>query len=325
MKIFWRIVLGLALFYFVVGIIGLFVDKESAEDYKESATFGGSVAAAILAAKGAAALREKLEENRQERRSPATPRDSKLAIHREACLVAILLERLASERYVQEKELPPGIQITTRRVLLARLAKLELREGLEPWLNDLLLAPDGHWADEQKHRVDATWEYFAVLWWVMGRGDLQLLTLQPKYSFKDTEALFAIRRPVSLPFIPSWDIRPARDAAGYFAHFSWVELLRRGAIPGRSGEKVRQEIEYCRQMAGRLYTDDSLIPGQCIPRYTTPDLWILNRRAVRRWRALSMLVEVLGGHEPMSHLRAFLATYLVPQQETESGTTEDPA
>jgi hypothetical protein len=168
MKIFWRVVLGLALFYFVVGIIGLFVDRESAQDYKESAAFGGSVAAVILAAKGAAALREKLQANKQERRSPAIPREMKLAIHREACLVAILLERLASERYVQEKELPPGIQITTRRVLLARLAKLELREGLEPWLNDLLLAPDGHWTDKQKQRVDATWEYFALLWWGWG-------------------------------------------------------------------------------------------------------------------------------------------------------------
>jgi hypothetical protein len=78
---------------------------------------------------------------------------AELAIHREACLVAVVLERLANERYVQEGELLPGIQITTRRVLLARLTKLQLRERLETWLNDLLLAPDGHWSDQQKHRV----------------------------------------------------------------------------------------------------------------------------------------------------------------------------
>jgi hypothetical protein len=37
-----------------------------------------------------------------------------------------------------------------------------------------------------------------------------------------------------------------------------------------------------------------------------------------------MLIEVLGGHEPMSHLREFLATYLA-QPDTESGSAENPA
>ena len=98
MKIVWRTVLGFGLFYFAVGVIGFLVDKEDSKDYKKSATFGGSIAAVILAAKGEVALRDKLEENWQERRFPAIPKDAKLAIHREAFLVATLLERLASKR-----------------------------------------------------------------------------------------------------------------------------------------------------------------------------------------------------------------------------------
>jgi hypothetical protein len=98
MKIVWRTILGFALFYFAVGVIGLLVDNEDSEDYKQSATFGGSIAALILAAKGAVALRDKPEENWQEPRFPAIPNDTKLAIHREAFLVAVLLERLASAR-----------------------------------------------------------------------------------------------------------------------------------------------------------------------------------------------------------------------------------
>jgi hypothetical protein len=143
MKIFWRIVLGFALFYFVAGILGLLFDKENSADYKESATFGGSIAVVILVAKGVVALRERIDAHRQERTSPAIARDAKLAIHREACLVATLLQRLASERYVQEKQLPPGVQIITRRVLLDRLKKLGLRDGLEPWLNDFSWPPTG--------------------------------------------------------------------------------------------------------------------------------------------------------------------------------------
>jgi hypothetical protein len=44
MKIVWRTVLGFALFYFAVGAIGLLVDKQDSEDYKQSATFGHSIA-----------------------------------------------------------------------------------------------------------------------------------------------------------------------------------------------------------------------------------------------------------------------------------------
>jgi hypothetical protein len=323
MKIFWRIALGLALFYFVAGIVGLAFDKNDQDDFKQSATIGGSVAMIVLAAAAAAAVRDKREEDEQEQRSPAIKDETKLAICREASLVAALLERLASERYLQEKELPPGVQIVTRRVLLDRLMELGLRDELEPWLNDLLLAPDGHWTNEQKHNVNATWEYFAALWWVMGNGELQALTLQPKYSHADTRAALAITQPARLRFIPSWDIRPSRDAAGYFAHASWAELLARKAIPGISDEQAREEIEFCKQMQSHLYTEDSLIPGQCIPRYTTPDLWILQRRALHRWQGLSLLVEVLGGHKPASFLRDYLASYLAPQPDGEGSAPQD--
>lgn len=79
---------------------------------------------------------------------PVTP-GIKIALHQEACLLAILLERLGSE-IAMEKELPPEIEIITRRVQLEKLDALGLRENLDPFLLDVLLAPDGHWPRELK-------------------------------------------------------------------------------------------------------------------------------------------------------------------------------
>ena len=105
---------------------------------------------------------QRRERRAQERASPSVAPDLKRLLFREACLLGILLERFASETYF-EKEIPPNIVITTRRVLLDRLSELGLREDLEPALLDLLLAPDGHWTPEQKHRAAPALECLAVL------------------------------------------------------------------------------------------------------------------------------------------------------------------
>ncbi|HEY1766632.1 MAG TPA: hypothetical protein VGG26_03220 [Terracidiphilus sp.] len=103
-----------------------------------------------------------LDQRALERKSPAMIPELKLALYREACLLATLLERMASE-YRMEKEIPANIEVITRRVLLDRLKSLGLREELEPWVLDLLLAPDGHWTAEQKNRALPALECLAVL------------------------------------------------------------------------------------------------------------------------------------------------------------------
>ncbi len=152
-------------------------------------------------------LQRRLERRAQDRDNPAVPATTKLAIYREACLLAILLERLSSE-IGMEKELPEDIEVITRRVLLDRLAELNLRDNLEPELRDILLAPDGHWPQELKQRAFQSWECFTVLRWVLGLGALTPLTEQPNYKLADINVLFAIKQLEKLSVLPAWDVRP---------------------------------------------------------------------------------------------------------------------
>src|SRR5271166_1076600 len=127
----------------------------------EDIGWGGTIAIAACAAlalcmASVIIVRQKLADRACERDHPAVPADLKISVFRETCLLATLLERLASE-IGMEKELPPKIEVVTRRVLLDRLTNLNLREDLNPWLLDVLLLPDGHWPTSLKHRAINTW------------------------------------------------------------------------------------------------------------------------------------------------------------------------
>ena len=273
----------------------------------------------ILFIVGGSALYYKFDARKQERRSPSVAKEVKLALYREACLLATLLERLASE-HGMETILPPTIEVITRRVLLDRLQTLGLREGIEPWLLDLLLAPDGHWTTDQKERAIPAWEFFAVLWWVLGKGELRGLAENPKYSLSDARALFDTKRPAHLHVLPSWDLRPARNNANSFLHRCYSELVARGAISSASEEDVEKALEIRAQIQEEGYLGDFLVGVRTVPELETAHLFFVFRRAYHRWLALCMLVEVLSGDAPITDIRKHFARYFAPAEVEDEGS-----
>jgi len=240
----------------------------------------------------------------------------KRALFREACLLAILLERLCSESYL-EKEIPPEITIVTRRVLLDRLAALGLRENLEPGLRDLLLAPDGHWTAEQKQRAAPALECFAVLQWVLGLGELRSLTADPKYSVAEVRSIFEVKKPEKLLVLASWDVRPVRDGANRFFQRCWAELIARRAIGNAPEQDVERALEMRAEIQGAGYTGDYLVGARTISELETEFLFLVARRAYNRWKILSVLVDVLSGEKGAEELRKFLAQYFAPAEAAE--------
>jgi hypothetical protein len=214
-----------------------------------------------------------------------------------------------------EKELPPGVEVVTRRLLLDRMEVMGLREGLEPWLLDLLLAPDGHWTDEQKQRAAPAWEAFAVLDWALGRNELRTLAANAGYRHDDVRALFAVRDAEKLPVLPAWELRPARDQAASFFWRCWTELVARGEVRSASEEDMRNAKEVRASMVGEDYTGDYLIGAQTIAEIGTDLLRLATQRSHNRWRLLSLLVDVLGGDAPQQALRQHLAHFFAPAAE----------
>jgi hypothetical protein len=224
------------------------------------------------------------------------------------------LERLGSESAL-ENEIPPEINVITRRVLLDRLSAFGLRESLEPWMLDLLLAPDGHWTVEQKQRALPAWECLAVLRWALGLEELRALTADPKYNIEDARTVFAVKQAENLLAVPPWDLRIARDQANNFFQRCWVELLARGAVKEADPESVEMASKARTEIQQAGYTGDFLIGSLTIAELPSPFLWQITGRAFNRRALLALLVEVAAGEVPVMNLRLFFARFFAPSSE----------
>ena len=273
---------------------------------------------------GGNAVSGKLERRKQERISPSVAPEMKVELYREACLLGTLLERLGSENYM-EKELPPNLEVITRRVLLDRLQTVGLRESMEPWALDLLFAPDGHWTAEQKLRATRAWELFAVMFWVLGLGKHRPPTEDPKYSLADARSLFAIKQPKKLMVHPSWDLRPARNAASAFFNRCWTELAARGELNTTSAEDVERALGVRSEIAGNGYLGDYIVGTRTITELDSTTLWTVSTRAYRQWEALSRLIDIMTGDAPTEHLRTLFSSFFAPAPIKDGGTTKEPA
>jgi|GEM_PF-3225186 len=265
-------------------------------------------------------IQSKLEKRAMDRDTPAVPAQSRLDIFRETSLLATLLERLGSE-IGMEKELPEGIEVITRRVLLDRLTELNLRDNLQPGLRDILLAPDGHWPQELKNRAYPAWEHFYTLRWVLGLGDLSPLTARPEYKSDDARALFTVKQPDKLSVLPAWDIRPARDAAARFFNRCSSELTARNVLQNIHEQEVQQAIDVRERIQAAGYTADYLIGTRTIPEIPDQQLWMMTARAYHRVRMLALLVDVTSGEKPASEIRTLFSNlFLLPQPEESEET-----
>ena len=268
-----------------------------------------------------AMARQNAQQRAIERASPAVSSEITHALFRDACLLAILLERLGSESYL-EKEIPPEITIVTRRVLLDRLAASGLRDNLEPWLLDLLLAPDGHWTAEQKQRAMPALECFAVLRWVLGLSELRSLTDDPKYSLAEIRSVFEVKDPDKLLVLPSWDVRPARDGANRFLNRCWAELVARRAIDKAPEKDVERALEMRAEIQGAGYTGDYLVGARTVSELNTAFLFMVTRRAYNRCQFLAVLVDVLSGEKSAEEVRRSLSQYFAPAEAVEAPAAE---
>lgn len=262
-------------------------------------------------------LNERRERNQMEAVEPSVDPQIKRALFRETFILASLLIRSASERGM-EKELPPTIEVITRRSLIERLRSRGLLEGMQPVVRDLLLSPDGHWTEEQKCQVETLWESFEVLAHVLGLVDLSDLSQRPSYNLAVAHKVLAVRKPESLAAHPSWDLRPVRDITENWLNRCVVEIVARGEYT-EANEEMSKEASYAREriQAGG-YTGDLLVGAETISEVPRKVLWVLAHRTMRRIKTLRIAVDVVSGEQPAEKVRELIAkAFAVSQAEPE--------
>ncbi len=228
-------------------------------------------------------------------------------MHREAFLLAILLNRAGSER-MMEKELPPDIEIVTRRFQREQLVRHGLWDDLSSPMKDLLLLPNGHWSQEQKSTAESCWEFFIVLRWVMRLDDsLRSLDRTPSYDLVKTRDIIA-RYEALKPgeTLAPRDLRPVRDQA--YLHFGrlWTEVVARGLVEeGIEPDHREQAVRAKGEIDVDGGSNDLLIDAQTVSELSNSSLWFLLRAAIRRWEIVNFLIPWLSEDQPNDQLRLF--------------------
>jgi len=249
-----------------------------------------------------------------EAETPSVATEIKLAIFREACLLAALLIRLASER-AMEKEIPPEIEIITRRKVIDRLRSRGFLEDVTPAIRDLLLAPDGHWSGEQKVQTELFWECLAVLHHALGLSELSSVTEWQRYNTVIAHQILNVPRPERLKVTPSWDLRPERNAANEYFTGCWLELIARGEIEEPTPETIETALSFRADLQSQGYTSGFLVGAQMLSEVPTDLLRIAGVRAYRRFDTLRLLVDITCGDQPASELQTMFADCIAPTEE----------
>ena len=93
-----------------------------------------------------------------------------------ALLYAVLVDRAGSERFLKEKALPPGAEVTSRRVHVEALRSAGVWDRMIPEDREDIIMPDGAWDWERINRYAMGIEPLRLLRWVL-RIDFRLPTI----------------------------------------------------------------------------------------------------------------------------------------------------
>jgi hypothetical protein len=161
--------------------------------------------------------------------------------------LAVLLERCGSE-FALLKEIPPQIQIITRRVLLDKLAVNGVWEETPRQARDLLLKPDGHWTAQERSLVWDRFEFLTVLRWVTRQEEtLRFLALAPKHDYRQAKEIVKDVNWMSRDIARAPAQIAARgNSAVAFLDRCWAEGISRGLVQVDEANRAKAQELLCK-------------------------------------------------------------------------------
>jgi hypothetical protein len=213
--------------------------------------------------------------------------------------LAVLIRRCGSE-FALLKEIPPEIQIVTRRVLLDKLKAAEAWQHIPAPARDLLLKPDGHWTEQERAFVAERFEFLTVLRWVLRQDEtLRLLSLTPRYDHKRAHELTDKTDWMSAALVRApAEITARFNSANSFMHRCWVECIVRGLLEVDAETRTRAD-DFKRKIELDRESTDVLFGSRTIGELPEQELRAVYRRASLRVRLMrGILAEIEGGYVP---------------------------
>lgn len=175
-----------------------------------------------------------------------------------ALIYAVMLDRAGSERYLREKVLPEGIEITTRRVHLELLKSRGLWDKMAQRDREAIMMPDGGWNAEWIEYLVMGFEPLRLLRWLL-RVDyyLPVIGRQMRFDYKtaneivrDAQKLFGGKEIVSASMIET-----GKKAAEQFYNRCIAEQIYRGYVEAKDEHSSQVAERIASQYADKQHED----------------------------------------------------------------------
>jgi hypothetical protein len=227
-----------------------------------------------------------------------------------ALLYAVLVDRAGSERFLKEKELPPDVEVTSRRAHMEALRSANLWERIGPKDREALIVADGGWDWEQINRFAMGIEPLRLLRWVL-RIDFRLPTIGQQLwgdfgiaheIVADPERLWR-----GLDLIDADTVRTSRDDARSTLLRCIAEAINRGYQVAADDEMAAWATRVSEDLAGNQH-EDFLLGDKLVSEATREQLAWATALANIRSDFLAMVLELLEtGNPPEDSIESIFA------------------
>lgn len=227
-----------------------------------------------------------------------------------ALLYAVLVDRAGSERFLKEKELPPGVEVTSRRLHMDVLRSSSLWDRISLKDREAIMMPDGTWAWDKINLYATGIEPFRLLRWIL-RLEFRLPTIGQHLTGDFSIAHGIVVNPERLrqgrALVEDASVRVARDDARNTLLRCIAETISRGYQVAEDEKTAAWAKEVSEELSGNQHAD-FLLGNELVSEANRDRLAWATALANIRTDFLSAVLEMLdSGRQPEGPLTSIFA------------------
>lgn len=227
-----------------------------------------------------------------------------------ALLYAVLVDRAGSERFLKEKELPPGMEVTSRRLHMDVLRSFNLWDRLSRNDRDAIMMADGAWDWEKINRFATGIEPLRLLRWIL-RLEFRLPTIGQHLTGDFSIAHEIVVNPERLrqgrALVEDASVRVARDDARNTLLRCIAESITRGYQQAEDEKTAAWARQVSEELSGNQNAD-FLLGNELVSEANRDRLAWATALANIRTEFLSAVLELLdSGRAPEGQLTSIFA------------------
>jgi hypothetical protein len=210
-----------------------------------------------------------------------------------------MLDRAGSESFLRDKELPPNVEVISRRTHIDLMRRTGIWEKMANADREAMMIPDGHWGSELIARTSLGLEPLRLLRWVL-RVDyfLPVIGRDSSPSYAVAHEIVADPQKVleAKKIIDRNSLTAARRAAEHYFYRCAAESISRGYHETRDETAKAWAGDVSQALAGKQ-GEDLLLGATLVSEATPTELSQALTRARTRMNFLAWIETLLTGSD----------------------------